>query len=52
MIINFAAESHVDRSIDGPEEFIGTNIIGTYKLLQCSLGYYDSLSLQNKRKFK
>tara|TARA_Y100001970_G_scaffold242289_1_gene306585 strand:- start:33916 stop:34965 length:1050 start_codon:yes stop_codon:yes gene_type:complete len=52
IIINFAAESHVDRSIDGPEEFIGTNIIGTYKLLQCSLGYYDSLQIENKRNFK
>ena len=52
IVINFAAESHVDRSIDGPEEFIGTNIIGTYKLLQCSLGYYDSLQIENKRNFK
>tara|TARA_Y100000814_G_scaffold269574_1_gene225116 strand:+ start:42 stop:1091 length:1050 start_codon:yes stop_codon:yes gene_type:complete len=52
VIINFAAESHVDRSIDGPEEFIGTNIIGTYKLLQCSLDYYDNLSVDRKRNFK
>ena len=33
-IINFAAESHVDRSIDGPEKFIMTNIVGTYQLLE------------------
>ena len=36
-IINFAAESHVDRSIDGPKEFIDTNIFGTYELLNASL---------------
>ena len=52
VIVNFAAESHVDRSIDGPQEFIDTNIIGTYKLLQSSLDYYDSLSLECKKKFK
>ena len=33
-VINFAAESHVDRSIDGPKEFINTNILGTYNLLE------------------
>ena len=52
VIVNFAAESHVDRSIDGPQEFIDTNIIGTYKLLQSSLDYYDSLSLDSKKNFK
>ena len=52
IIINFAAESHVDRSIDGPKEFINTNIIGTYKLLQCSLDYYDNLSKEYKNNFK
>ena len=52
VIINFAAESHVDRSIDGPQEFINTNIIGTYKLLQSSLSYYNSLSLESKFFFK
>ena len=39
-IINFAAESHVDRSIDGPGAFINTNIVGTFALLQASLEYY------------
>ena len=52
IIINFAAESHVDRSIDGPQEFIDTNIVGTYKLLQSSLSYYNSLSLESKKIFK
>ena len=40
-IVNFAAESHVDRSIDGPMEFVQTNVVGTVKLLQCSLNYYS-----------
>lgn len=38
-IMHLAAESHVDRSIDGPEQFIQTNIVGTYRLLQASLNY-------------
>ena len=41
VIINFAAESHVDRSIDGPAEFINTNIIGTSVLLSGALNYYN-----------
>ena len=39
-VMHLAAESHVDRSIDGPGEFIQTNIVGTYNLLQASLEYY------------
>lgn len=39
-IVHFAAESHVDRSIEGPSEFISTNIIGTFNLLECSLKHY------------
>ncbi len=42
-IIHFAAESHVDRSIDGPEEFVQTNVVGTFRLLEAALGYYRSL---------
>lgn len=38
-IVNFAAESHVDRSIDGPAAFINTNIVGTFNLLDKSLAY-------------
>ena len=52
IIINFAAESHVDRSIDGPKDFIETNILGTYELLQSSLHYYNILSSHNKEDFK
>lgn len=51
-IINFAAESHVDRSIDGPETFINTNIIGTYFLVNEALSYYSSLSQKEKDNFK
>ncbi len=43
-IIHFAAESHVDRSIHGPGDFIQTNIHGTFSLLQAARGYYESLS--------
>jgi len=52
VIVNFAAESHVDRSIDGPREFIATNICGTYELLQGSLNYYNKLSSNNKNSFR
>jgi len=52
IIINFAAESHVDRSIDGPKEFIKTNILGTYELLQCSLNYYNNLDREQKSSFR
>lgn len=44
IVVNFAAESHVDRSIDNPKEFILTNIVGTYTLLQSAL-------LHNKKRF-
>jgi dTDP-glucose 4,6-dehydratase len=43
-IINFAAESHVDRSIHGPGEFIQTNIVGTFNLLECTRAHFSSLS--------
>src|SRR5689334_11469428 len=41
-ILNFAAESHVDRSIDSPEDFINTNIHGTFVLLEAARGYLNS----------
>ena len=47
-IINFAAESHVDRSIDGPLDFIQTNIVGTATLLIEAYDYYNSLSVNKK----
>ncbi|MDP4832204.1 MAG: dTDP-glucose 4,6-dehydratase [Rickettsiaceae bacterium] len=42
-IINFAAESHVDRSISSPEDFIQTNIVGTFRLLECAKQYWQQL---------
>jgi dTDP-glucose 4,6-dehydratase len=42
-VMHLAAESHVDRSIDGPGQFIQTNIVGTFTLLQAALGYWKSL---------
>lgn len=51
-VIHLAAESHVDRSIDGPKEFIQTNIIGTYNLLEASRGYYSTLSYELQKDFR
>lgn len=51
-IMHLAAESHVDRSIDGPGEFIQTNIVGTYNLLQIAREYYEGLDGAKKDAFK
>ncbi len=51
-IVNFAAESHVDRSIDSPSSFIETNIVGTHNLLLCALKYYKNLSADNQKSFR
>ena len=51
-IVNFAAESHVDRSIHGPEEFIQTNIVGTFRLLECARAYWAGLSIERKSAFR
>jgi len=51
-IINFAAESHVDRSIDAPAEFIQTNVVGTLALLQTTLQYFKTLSADCKNDFR
>jgi dTDP-glucose 4,6-dehydratase len=51
-IMHLAAESHVDRSIDGPGDFIQTNIIGTYNLLEVSRSYWNSLSDTAQAKFR
>ena len=51
-IINFAAESHVDRSIDGPKVFIETNILGTYEMLNSTLKYFKSLDGNKKEDFR
>jgi len=51
-IIHLAAESHVDRSIDGPKEFILTNIVGTYTILEQSNQYWQSLQGEKKDNFR
>jgi len=52
LIMHLAAESHVDRSIDGPGEFIQTNIVGTYTLLEQARTYYSGLSADKKAGFR
>ena len=52
IIMHLAAESHVDRSIDGPAEFIQTNIVGTYQLLEVSRAYWQSLSGDKQSRFR
>lgn len=51
-VMHLAAESHVDRSIDGPASFIETNIVGTYVLLEAARAYYSSLEEERKSKFR
>lgn len=51
-ILNFAAESHVDRSIIGPEAFIQTNILGTFRLLEATRSYWNELASEDQRVFR
>ncbi|MCU7932375.1 MAG: dTDP-glucose 4,6-dehydratase [Candidatus Thiodiazotropha sp. (ex Codakia rugifera)] len=51
-VVNFAAESHVDRSIDGPAEFIDTNIGGTFNLLECARAYWSKLTTDEAADFR
>ena len=51
-VINFAAESHVDRSIHGPEDFIQTNIVGTFHMLESVRGYWNGLNDADKAAFR
>jgi dTDP-glucose 4,6-dehydratase len=51
-VLNFAAESHVDRSIHGPGDFIQTNIVGTYNLLESVRGYWSALSQTPRDAFR
>jgi dTDP-glucose 4,6-dehydratase len=52
VVVHLAAESHVDRSIDGPGDFIHTNVVGTYALLQTALGYWRNLPPTKKDGFR
>ncbi len=51
-IVNFAAESHVDRSIHGPEDFIRTNIVGTFQLLEAARAYWQQLDAAGREHFR
>ena len=51
-VVNFAAESHVDRSIHGPEDFIQTNIVGTFRLLEAVRAYWGALPEAAKSEFR
>jgi dTDP-glucose 4,6-dehydratase len=51
-VMHLAAESHVDRSIDGPGEFIQTNVVGTFTLLQAALGYWRALPSNQQADFR
>jgi len=51
-IVHFAAESHVDRSIHGPAEFVQTNVVGTFNLLEEARGYWSSLKEPERKAFR
>ena len=51
-LMHLAAESHVDRSIDGPSDFIDTNIVGTFTLLEAARHYYETLDEAKKEQFR
>jgi len=51
-VVNFAAESHVDRSIHGPRDFIATNIVGTFEMLESVRGYWNALAVEEKPSFR
>ena len=51
-VLHLAAESHVDRSIDGPRTFIETNILGTFTLLQAARGYFETLDTSPQARFR
>ena len=52
MVVNFAAESHVDRSISGPQAFVQTNVVDTFQLLESVKQYWETLPISEKEKFR
>ena len=52
IVMHLAAESHVDRSIDGPAAFIQTNIVGTYTLLEAARNYWKNLPEDEQTRFR
>ena len=51
-VVHFAAESHVDRSIDSPEDFLVTNVLGTFRLLECARHYWKALPAEHAGAFR
>ena len=51
-VVHLAAESHVDRSIDGPEDFIQTNVVGTYRLLEAVRGHWQNMKPEARAAFR
>jgi dTDP-glucose 4,6-dehydratase len=51
-VMHLAAESHVDRSIDGPAAFVNTNVVGTFNMLECARQYWNNLSEGSKEAFR
>ncbi len=51
-IVHLAAESHVDRSIDGPEPFLATNVVGTFRLLEAARAYWQELDAEERARFR
>ena len=51
-IVNFAAESHVDRSIDGPADFVQTNVVGTFRLLEVTRHHWNQLPSDEREQFR
>ena len=51
-IVNFAAESHVDRSIDEPRQFLQTNVVGTFEMLTEARNYWSSLKAERRKQFR
>jgi dTDP-glucose 4,6-dehydratase len=51
-MVHLAAESHVDRSIDGPEDFVETNVVGTFRLLEAARGYWSQLPPGRRERFR
>jgi dTDP-glucose 4,6-dehydratase len=52
IVVHLAAESHVDRSIDGPEEFVRTNVLGTFAMLGAALSHWQSLPPERRESFR
>ena len=51
-VVNFAAESHVDRSIDNPGEFVQTNVVGTFRMLEAARAYWNDLNEKDRPEFR